>query len=436
MIVPYDLPLGDMVIPVAIKGHPEPPLLLHHGYIDQEEPDIANAGTLLDLAKEWKYTYTYKLRQEMTAQDRLKHEIVWNEEPPVAKRAFADELPQTLAQFIHIMPDIRKALQPGADSTGVPKAVESLKKCMEQIASKWSSWLPKAAFGVNSSEPTTFDTLEQQDSSSRLKVMLDKLTGPISVGDFSMQIGKYQSEPAGPGAFLFYFVEADGNREYLQFDQRILPENTERTVRIEKFNIFRLQRSRISLYETRNENLMKCCSSYEEETVEEFVYRSPKVSLTDSIAPRLRTTREIDFSTLSGTMEHPIEEHVGTLLYRLFEDGGTPLLPHSIVCSASYKFAYLSVKTDENEDTGEPAEISVPICFKHVSVYNENEGAVAEFCRQLNECMKRKDGPLNKQGRFVIQLSIYPGKAVNANTLPVLVIEKLILPLNKISIVV
>ncbi|OMF27816.1 hypothetical protein [Paenibacillus sp. FSL H8-0259] len=436
LIVPYDLPLGDMVIPVAIKGHPEPPLLLHHGYIDQEEPDIANAGTLLDLAKEWKYTYTYKLRQEMTAQDRLKHEIVWNEEPPVAKRAFADELPQTLAQFIHIMPDIRKALQPGADSTGVPKAVESLKKCMEQIASKWSSWLPKAAFGVNSSEPTTFDTLEQQDSSSRLKVMLDKLTGPISVGDFSMQIGKYQSEPAGPGAFLFYFVEADGNREYLQFDQRILPENTERTVRIEKFNIFRLQRSRISLYETRNENLMKCCSSYEEETVEEFVYRSPKVSLTDSIAPRLRTTREIDFSTLSGTMEHPIEEHVGTLLYRLFEDGGTPLLPHSIVCSASYKFAYLSVKTDENEDTGEPAEISVPICFKHVSVYNENEGAVAEFCRQLNECMKRKDGPLNKQGRFVIQLSIYPGKAVNANTLPVLVIEKLILPLNKISIVV
>lgn len=141
--MPYDLPLGDMVIPVAIKGHPEPPLLLHHGYIDQEEPDIANAGTLLDLAKEWKYTYTYKLRQEMTAQDRLKHEIVWNEEPPVAKRAFADELPQTLAQFIHIMPDIRKALQPGADSTGVPKAVESLKNVWNRSHRNGAPGYPK-----------------------------------------------------------------------------------------------------------------------------------------------------------------------------------------------------------------------------------------------------------------------------------------------------
>lgn len=435
LIVPYDLPLGDMVIPVVIKGHPEPPLLLRHGYIDPEEPDIDNARTLLDLTKEWKYTFTYKLRQEMTGQDRLKHEIVWNEELPVAKRTLADELPQALAQLIHIMPDIRMALQPEADSTGVSKAVECLKKCVEQIVSKWNSWLSKTAFGVNSGEPTTFDTfdtLEQQDSSSLLKVMLDKLTGPISVGDFSMQIGKYQSEPAGPGAFLFYFMGADGNREYLLFDQRMLPENTERTVQIEKFNIFRLQRSRISLYETRNESLMKCCSSYEEATAEEFVYRTPKVSLTESIAPCLRTTREIDFSTLSGAMEHPIKEHVGTLLNQLFEDGGIPLLSHSIVCSASYKYAYLSVHTFQDDATG---EITVPVCFKHANLYKENEGSVVEFCRQLNECMKRKDGPLNKQGRFVIQLSIYPGNAVNANTLPVLVIEKLILPLNKISIV-
>lgn len=118
----------------------------------------------------------------------------------------------------------------------------------------------------------------------------------------------------------------------------MLPENTERIIFIDKLNIFRYQRARISLFETRNEKLLKCCDSYEGSTAEEFVYRTQKVNLTDPITPRLRTTQVIDFSTLSGAIEHTIEEHTNTLFKHVFDAGGTPLLQHSIECSASYRY--------------------------------------------------------------------------------------------------
>jgi hypothetical protein len=435
LIIPYEIKLGNIIIPVAIKGHPEPPLLMHHDFIDREDPEDSNAEELLDSANKWKYAYMYKLRNEMSSQDRIKHEIVWNEKLSFSKQVNENNLPQSLAQLIHVIPDIRNALKSN-DTTGIWKAIDYLINGITQIASNLITWWRPISSKMSNDLLTTFDILEQQNNSSmRLELVLDSLTGPISISDFSMKIGKYNSKLISSEKTTYQFCyKGDEGDEYLLYDQRMLTENEERYIFVDNINVFEYHIARVNLFETRNEKLLKCCDSYDESTAEEFVYRTQKVSLTDPIIPRLRTTSVIDFSTLSGATEHTIEEHVNILLKHLFKSGGLSLHLHSIVCHSFYKYTYLPVQTQLKHYLENPMEISVPICLKHAFAYSETDPSIEKFCEMLNDCLKRKDGPVNKQGRFIIKVSIYPGEIVKENMLPMLIIDNLTLPLKQVNV--
>ncbi|WP_418027909.1 hypothetical protein [Paenibacillus sp. JJ1722] len=380
---------------------------------------------------EWIYYYTYKLRQEMSAQDRLKHEIVWNEEEILAKQNNEDELPQAMAQLIHHMPCIRDGLKQGADSGEPTIAVTVLKNELEQIVRKWKEYSKKPVSIASRGLLTTFD-LEQPGFSSRLEIKLEGLSGPAVPGAFSMSIGPYRSVSAGSG--VFQFIHPD-NGQYLRFDQRNLAENLERTLIIDDFNILSLKKARVLLYETRNELLLRCCSSYTGATAAEFVYRTQRVTLPDAVTPRLRTAKEIDISNLtnhSSTDRLSVEDHMDNLLKQLFKDKDTKPWLHSLVCSAVYRYVYIAVDPRWDNDGNNLGQVTVPVCLKHARTYLENEESVAEFCRQINECLRRKDGPLHEEGNFILKLSVHSENGGNVNTLPVLVLENLKLPLNKI----
>lgn len=55
-------------------------------------------------------------------------------------------------------------------------------------------------------------------------------------------------------------------------------------------------------------------------------------------------------------------------------------------------------------------EISVPICLKHAFAYSETDPSIEKFCEMLNDCLKQKNGSVNKQGRFIIKVSILQPK--------------------------
>ncbi|OMF66243.1 hypothetical protein [Paenibacillus glucanolyticus] len=439
LVNPYELKLGDRMIPVVLKGHPVPPELTRHEWSAPE-----NSSNLEEVRK-WAYTFAYKLGHDAPAQDEMKYEIEWNEEGSPVLFTGDDNLPQALAQLRHIMKDIRTHM---LLDTGKEKAAAYLLNAIQVISDSWlprSMRLPKTK---TSRLTTTFhtwsriDQAEAEDGSSTLELVLDSVTGPIPASDIQIRLAGYQSETVSKTndrSIFRFFIEETLNdatvKRYLTNKEKLHLADIEQTVTITGIDILSFRSARASLYKTRNELLLKGSSTYQEATAQAFVYRTPKVMPADPVAPVIKSNVGIDISALkSNASTQTVEAHIQTLLQELFKPGSNEIYPCTLVCSAVYRYPYLWVQPSHPiMDEGDEAEVSIPICLKHPFLYTDDDVSVKAFCNELLYCMRREDGPIREKGRFVINLKVYPHPPEVTNTKSVLSLGRLELPLNKIE---
>lgn len=441
LVNPYELKLGDRMIIVMLKGHPVPPELTRHEWSAPE--DSSN----LEEVRKWDYTFGYKLGHDAPAQDEMKYEIEWNEDGSPVHFTADDNLAQAMAQLRHIMKDIRTHM---LLDTGKEKAAACLLKAVQGIADSWLSRSKRLPKTKSSGLITTFhtwsrivDQAEAEDGKSTLEIVLDSVTGPIPASDIQIRLAGYQSEITSKSddrSIFRFFVEETLNdatvKRYLTNKEKLYLADIEQTVTITEIDILSIRSARASLYKTRNELLLKGSSTYQEATAEAFVYRTPKVMPADPVAPVIKSNAGIDISALkSNTSIRTVEAHIQTLLQELFKPGSNEIYPCTLVCSAVYRYPYLWVQTTRPlMDEGDEAEVSIPICLKHPFLYTDDDFSVKAFCSELEYCMNREDGPIGEQGKFVINLKVYPHQQEATNTKSVLSLGRLELPLNKINL--
>lgn len=361
------VPVGRVNVPVPLRSYPTTPSLVAQRMVYRQNGGPDQSTTIAE-ARQWDYEFTYEKAE--ASQDTIHTEIQLNIRPDEALAFGASDqirLPQALAQFVSVYPQIRAdfagalvktTLATDPTSTKFMKAkaaIQAFSTIVKTVAGAWSSWnqinprgrVTSMAFGV-SVPPSRiiyhYEIIEAPavpgDAGTPLVITVnrapDEPDSPLPV----VMLDGYDLESSGHH-YRYYQVDAAGVRTYLAFNDR--SSVAHRRVILRDLDILDIQNAWAGVLIKRNEDLVQTPDGTYRTTNPRFIYQTPLVRFYNKLLPLLECHETIDLAAGSSASakspqpsSQPLAVHLSRLLASLLQNRDQNGFEVKLECSYRY----------------------------------------------------------------------------------------------------
>ncbi len=333
-VIPLDASFGQVGpvnIPIPLRSYPVPPSIITQQSVYSADGQLP-AYTTVQQAKDWDFEFVYK--QQEAAQDIINVQVEFNldqqyllNDPAPAQ----SQLPQALAQFISVYPDIRKDLitylsQVNVNTakdlptvfTNATIALQAFAVIADAMAIQWCGWnqvnpikkntLVEKAFLKEKILPlgiTVKYVINEEESvpgnaASDLWAIITPDSGNNTNIPFpAISIDGYQTQPVTGQTNTYRFYDAATQRYISYADKATI---STRQLDFTPLNILDWQNAWAGIYITRNKDLVKNSGGSGWLTTNPlFIYQTPLVKFYNQLNPLLTCNEGIDIASINGT---------------------------------------------------------------------------------------------------------------------------------------
>lgn len=397
----FDTGIGQVNIPIPMRSHPTPPLLI------SQEGIASTPGTaILSEAKQWDFDFTYQYQG--VAQDTTYITVRFNESSAMNRfRTVNRDIFQPLAQFSVVYPLLRKDMslltQPNPSASNLPllqNVVDTFAAIVDGVADVFRNNEAMTAENAGSPEPHTYryrldNTYSYVSSAPELSTLKLTLVEPTG-HDRTLWPAIYLPGSGSPDTPL-KSDEASG-LEKVYYYPAVIEQSSDLKLRFkfEKNDATVIYNGRAEVYVIRNEQLVSKSA-----TNRDFICTTPTVKFANPATPFLQNDNPIPINTFEPGRQAALRNMFGLLL----NANSSGLLDKDYILQMTCKYGY------QLAGSGETAVFSyLPMVFIPNFKLGPNHG-ISDFVDSLEKQLQtweKQNNPVKRAGNInVFDISLF-----------------------------